>query len=273
MLDLFNTPVPQNANYQEFYGGGTVRDWVKPRGSSMVRMVLIGAGGGGVGGSLTNTLGAGGASGAITTWIGPAIFVPDVLRVVIGAGGNGGLEDGNGQNGGATSITYQAKETAGYTLLTANGGGGGTGITGGAAAAASSNNYFGAAGIFSSIAGQAGAPRNGAITASTTTFLSGGAGGAATSGVPGSNVNTNYGYPTITGGAGTTGGNGGDGFFITQPLMLGAGGAGGGGHSSGTSGSGGNGGIGCGGGGGGRGTTSGGKGGNGGPGAVFIWSW
>jgi hypothetical protein len=43
MLDTFGFPTPQGANYQEFYGGGSARDWIKPRGASMVRMILIGA--------------------------------------------------------------------------------------------------------------------------------------------------------------------------------------------------------------------------------------
>lgn len=278
MLDVFNTPVPQNADYQEFYGGGTVRDWVKPRGASMVRMVLIGAGGGGSGGS-TSTSGAnGGGSGAVTSWIGPAIFIPDVLRVSVGAGGAGSAGSSTTSGilataGAATSIIYQAKDGTGYTLLTANGGGGGVaGTGGGAGGTVFTNNYFGAAGIFDSIAGQAGS-RNANVTASTTTFLSGGAGGnTGGTSAAGYSVALNYGYPTIPAGI-AGGGNGNPGFFITQPLMLGAGGSGGGSNGAGTGGVGGNGGIGCGGGGGGRGSTTGGAGGRGGDGAVFIWSW
>jgi hypothetical protein len=138
MLDVFGFPTPQGANYQEFYGGGTVRDWVKPRGASMVRMLLIGAGGGG--GNGQNRLGGG--SGAVTQWIGPAIFIPDVLRVSIGAGGAGGAAAATanaGGNGGATSIIYQAKDGTGYTLLTANA------AQADAQGTASSNNFFGAA--------------------------------------------------------------------------------------------------------------------------------
>ena len=81
-----------------------------------------------------------------------------------------------------------------------------------------------------------------------------------------------YGYPTVNGGAGTSGGQGNDGYFLTQPAMIGVGGAGGGGSST-TAGNGGRGGIGCGGGGGGEGTATPGTGGRGGDGAVFIWSW
>lgn len=262
MLDTFGLPTPQGSNYQEFYGGGTTRDWLKPRGASMVRMLLIGAGAGGRAGS-TSAAGTGGGSGAVTEWIGPAIFIPDELRISIGAGGASASAGGN------TSVIYQSKDTAGYTLLTANGAASNT------AGTAFTNNYFGASGIFSSTAGQDGAALTTAITASTTTFLSGGGGGSSATPLSGGNVACNYGYPTISGGAGSTGGNGADGFFLTQPIMIGAGGAGGGGKSTaGAGGNGGNGGIGCGGGGGGRGTTSGTSlGGRGGDGAVFIWSW
>jgi hypothetical protein len=260
MLDTFGFPTPQGSNYQEFYGGGTTRDWLKPRGASMVRMLLIGAGAGGRAGT-TVAGGTGGGSGAVTEWIGPAIFIPDELRISIGAGGATDAAGGN------TSVLYQAKDGTGYTLLTANGAASNT------AGTAFTNNYFGASGIFKSTAGQAGAATATAITASLTTFLSGGGGGSTGTTLAGGNVACNYGYPTISGGAGTTGGNGGDGFFLMQPIMIGVGGAGGGGNSiSGTGGNGGKGGIGCGGGGGGRG-IAGGSGGRGGDGAVFIWSW
>ena len=260
MLDVFNSANPQTANYQEFYGGGTTRDWIKPRGASMVRMLLIGAGAGGRAGS-TSAGGTGGGSGAVTEWIGPAIFIPDELRISIGAGG------ASASAGGDTSIIWQGPSaSAGYTLITASGAGS---ITAGTAF---TNNYFGASGIFKSTAGQAGAAVTTAITASITTFLSGGGGGSSVTTTAGGNVACNYGYPTISGGAGTTGGNGNNGFFLTQPIMIGVGGSGGGGGTV-TGGTGGKGGIGSGGGGGGIGTSAGGAGGRGGDGAVFIWSW
>jgi hypothetical protein len=269
MLDTFNFPTPQGANYQEFYGGGTTRDWVKPRGASMVRFMLIGAGGaGGIGTSSQG--GGGGGSGAVTSWIGPAIFIPDVLRIVIAAGAFT-----SGTNATATSVIYQAKDGTGYTLLTANGGGSGTtAITGGAAATAFANNYFGASGIFTSIAGQigtAGSATAGGVnqTASATTFLSGGAGGSGGAAGLGGSVTPNYGYTALSGA--TAGGTvvGADGYFITQPILVGCGGAGGTTSTSvGTSG--GRGGIGCGGGGAGEDGPAVGRGGDG---AVFIWSW
>ena len=261
MLDLFNTPTPQGANYQEFYGGGTTRDWVKPRGASMVRMLLIGAGAGGRPGS-TVVGGTGGAGGAVTEWIGPAIFIPDQLRISIGAGGVSAVAGGN------TTVLWQCSNaSAGYTLLTASGAPSNTAPT------ATANNYFGAAGIYKSTAGASGAAAGANRSADTTGFLSGGAGGSSSGVGAGGTVACNYGYPTIAAGVGTTGGAGGDGFFQTQPILMGAGGAGGGGSSAGAGGVGGAGGIGCGGGGGARGSTAGGAGGRGGDGAVFIWSW
>jgi len=271
MLDTFNFASPQSANYQEFFGGGTsqtFRNWVKPRGVSMVRFMLIGAGGGG--GIGTSALGGGGGgSGAVTSWIGPAIFVPDVLRITIASGGTSGV------NAQATNVRYQQKDGTGYLLLEARGGASGTTSTaGGTGATASSNTAFGASGIYTSIAGQSGTAGSTAgagtnQTASTTTFLSGGAGGSGDVANTGGSVATNYGYPTLA--ATTAGGTvaGADGYFITQPILLGLGGAGG--TTSTTVGTaGGRGGIGCGGGGSGEDATTSAQGGDG---AVFIWAW
>lgn len=265
MLDIFNTPTPQQSNYQEFYGGGSTRDWVKPRGASMVRFMLIGAGsGGGNGGSTTG--GGGGGSGAITSWIGPAIFIPDMLQITVGKGGAAGVA------GGTTSVVYLANDGTGYTLLTANGGTAATG-TQGSGGAATANNYFGASGIFNSVAGQDGAVgggtgAGGSVTASATTFLSGGAGGAGAN-ITNGTVTPNYGYPASVA---TPGGanKGQDGYFFIQPIPVGRGGAGGGSTTS-SGGVGGVGGLGCGGGGAGEDSLTGG--GLGGDGAVFIWAW
>lgn len=260
-----NYPTPRSANFQAFYGGDILygRDWVKPQGASMVRFLLIGAGAGGRNGN-NSFGGAGGGSGAVTQWVGPAMFVPNVLRVLVGAGG---LPEGAG---GATVIQYQQKGTNGYSLLTANAGNLST------AGTAMTRNAFGASGIFSSIAGQAGANRGSDIAASTTTFLSGGAGGANSLGADGGRVAARYGYPRLEGVTGGTGFDGDNGFFIFEPIMFGYGGNGGSSNNSagGVGGTGGKGGIGCGGGGGGLcviGVDA--PGGVGGDGAVFIWSW
>jgi len=265
MLDVFGFPTPQGANYQEFYGGGTNRDWVKPRGASMVRMLLIGAGGGGS----SRTAGpSGGGSGGVTSWVGPAIFVPDTLKIYLGKGGTGGAigANANGVAGEDSVISYGT-----YSLIEADNGGAASTV-GGTAAAAKANNYFGASGIYTSIAGQAGANAGLNVTASTTTFLCGGAGGSGSTVAAGGKCFGQYGYPDVLSGTGGTGAVGGSGYFLTQPIILSRGGAGGAGSTV-DGGSGGDGGIGCGGGGGGYGNTRVGAGGKGGDGAAFIWAW
>jgi len=265
MLDLFNIPTPQSSNYQEFYGGGSTFTWVKPRGASMVRFMLIGAGGGGGNGTSAQG-GGGGGSGGVTSWIGPAIFIPDSLRITTGQGGTSGV------NATASSVIYQAKNGTGYTLLSAFGGSSGsTGTSGGSGGSGMTANYFTSAGIFNSLSGQSGA--NGSSTgaggnqsASTSTFLSGGAGGSGATASTGGSVTPTYGYlplPVTTAGGSVVGANG---YFITNPVIVGCGGAGGSTSTSvGTGG--GRGGIGCGGGG------SGEDGNLVGPGMVLIASW
>ena len=187
-------------------------------------MLLIGAGGNG---SSTT----GGGSGAVTVWYGAAQNVPNSLLVA--APSTSAIN---------TSVAARFSNSAAFPsnlgqglLLTANCG---TTTTGGTAMTA---NTFTASGFFQSVAGQDGFP-NGAQTASGTTFLSGGSGGANT-------VTANYGYQTN---------NGSDaGFFMLQPLIVGVGGS----FNL-------KGGIGCGGGGGGSGNT-----GLGGSGMVLIASW
>jgi hypothetical protein len=275
MLDLFNIPTPQTANYQEFFGSGgsyvgsgaprTGMSWMKPRGASMVRIMLIGGGGGGDNGSSTAG-GNGGGSGAVTSWIGPAIFIPDELIIFAGAGGTAN------NDGVATTVAFRLGTFNSNVLSAAAGRGSGGSGAGGTAMSA---NQFTACGIFTSIAGQAGTAGSstGAGTnqaASSTTFLSGGAGGAGASGSTGGSVTPNYGYTALstTAAGGATAAK--NGYFITQPILVGTGGAGG--STSTTVGTaGGRGGIGCGGGGGGEDALTGG--GQGGGGAVFVWAW
>lgn len=269
MLDLFNIPTPQTANYQEFYGntsGRIDKTWVKPRGCSMVRFLLIGAGGAGGNGS-SSAGGGGGGSGAVTSWIGPAMFVPDILGILAPQPGPSGF------TAEGASIYYKGSN-GDNELLRADGGGVGQTSAGGSGASPMPANQFTACGIFTSIAGQGGAAGNAtgagtAVGASSTTFLGGGAGGSGGAASVGGGVTPNYGYTALP--STTAGGTvkGADGYFITQPILLGLGGAGG--TTSTTVGTGGGrGGIGCGGGGSGEDGNSGGRGGDG---AVFIWAW
>jgi len=158
--------------------------------------------------------------------------------------------------------------------LAANGGSSGATSGGGAGGTAMTANQFTACGIFNSIAGQNGSPGSATgagspVNASPTTFLSGGGGGSGGSGSAGGGVTPNYGYTNLanTAAGGTVAGR--NGYFITQPILVGCGGSGG--TTSTTVGTGGGrGGIGCGGGGSGEDGNSGGRGGDG---AVFIWAW
>jgi hypothetical protein len=221
---MFPYPIatPQGCNIQTFYGSGELitpsegvqYSWNKPIGVSHVYMMLIGGGGNGDGTT-------GGGSGAVTVWYGAAQHVPNSL--VIEVAGSGG-----GQN---TIVAFRNGSAQHAILLaaTANGSLGG---------AASPARPFTTSGFFKSTAGQAGSAS--AITASSTTFLSGG--GASTSA-----IRANYGYILEASTSGLKG------IFQTQPIIVGLG-------SRGT----GNGAVGCGGG-----LSSG----VGGPGMVLIASW
>jgi hypothetical protein len=218
MLDLFNIAKPQNCDIQIFYGDGSASNtkskstWIKPRGVSHVYMLLIGAGGNGNGTT-------GGGSGAVTVFYVAAQNIPDNASVWVG-----------------TQSTYVSViAPAGTYFIQAPAASGSTG-----GVASTSGAYLTASGFYQSIAGQAGV--SGDQTASSTTFLSGGAGQSGLSSLTG-----NYGY-SLTGSSG---------FFMMQPIIVGLGGGGGG--------SGARGGIGC---GAGNANTTG-----GGPGMVLIASW
>lgn len=210
-----NYPTPQNANVQIFSAntslGSRSLTWYKPQGASFVWFTLIGNGANGDGTY-------GGGSGNVTNFMCPAFLIPDSLTIEIGTVG--------------TYVMYSLKHDY-ITLLQAV-----NGLTGGSARSADIANNFTAIGFFQSTAGQVGTITN--ITASTSTFLSGG-------GVNGGNQTSNYGYST---GPFSTDRNG---MFQMQPIIVGAGGMGTG-----------NGGIGCGGG------ANNGKGGNG---LVVIITW
>lgn len=185
-----NYPTPQGANVQIFNapnrsGANNGVTWVKPQGASFVWFTLIGSGGNGDGTT-------GGGSGAVTNFMCPAFLIPDELSIRVGS------------SSATTAIRYQQKDGTGYLLLSAESG---TGSTGGAATAA---NAFTAMGFYQSVAGQAGSGTS--ISASTTTFLSGG------STLTSDPVSANYGYgiDTVTSNR--------NGFFMLQPIIVGCGG-------------------------------------------------
>lgn len=193
-----NYPTPQGANIQIFNGSGSTlstnistRTWVKPQGASFVWFTLIGPGGDG--GQADVSVGGGGGSGAVTNFMCPAFLIPDDLQVLVGRA-----------NVGPTSIIYQQKNGTGYELLRANNASSGSDGSGGVGASAMSPNAFTAMGFLQSTAGQDGT--TGVISASATTFLSGGPGDSG-------NTTANYGYSVLTSNK--------PGFFQMQPIIVG----------------------------------------------------
>jgi len=164
---------------------------------------------------------SGGGSGAVTVWYGAAQHVPDNLVVSVSTGDSSN-----------TTVNYYSA-TGLKDLLTANG------AVANAGATAMTNNEFGASGFFNSTAGQSGTTVQ---TASATTFLSG---GQSTTTQP---LTANYGYSLPVSGNM-------NGFFMTQPVIVGVAGKGNSAKS----------GIGCG--------SGGGISAVGGPGLVLIASW
>lgn len=279
---MWNDALPRNGitNWSVFYGqqNATVANgwlpWMKPAGCSWVYIFAIGAGGGGArpanGAQIIG--GGGGGSGSVTRLLIPATFVPDILYVRTSPGGAGGTSaNQDGSAGGSSYVSIQPNITAQNLVFLFNGGGAGTRSTtpaGGAAGTAtgSANGIWINVGLFTSIAGQAGGSGATAADAAGASIAFGASGIPITSGAGGGNGTGAGGdvtgaglLPTRSGGAGTTGGLGADGFRLGQtfapgfklfPLLF-SGGAGGGGHSTGTAGNGGNGSYGCGGGGGG----------------------
>lgn len=153
-------------------------------------MMLIGGGGDG---NSTD----GGGSGAVTVWYGAAQHVPDVLQVYARA---------TTASANHTEVAYLSTDANFVTLLEARTSSSPTG------GVASSANYFGNSGFYQNTTGADGFPNN--ASASSTTFLSGGAGPA--NGI----VTANYGYT-----ANSTGSNG-NGYFQLQPIIVGVGSAG-----------------------------------------------
>src|SRR3972149_4348519 len=140
MLDTFHLPFP-TADIQIFNIPCTVtntqwKTWIKPRGKSMMQIICIGGGGGGGGGFTgiaTSARGGGGSGGssAVTRITMPLSFVPDILFVQTGAGGQGVGSGGGTAGAGILSyVSIHPNITASNNIVisgAAGAGGGGTG--------------------------------------------------------------------------------------------------------------------------------------------------
>jgi len=259
MLDISFIPTNTgSADVQVFYGTSTAAGndwitWVKPRGKTMINIILVGKGGNGglgvVGAVSTAAGGGGGGSGSQTHLTMPLALLPDRLYL--------SLAGYSATTNLASYIAISPKLTAGAgapiandTLMIANGGGNGgnaAGATAGAAGTAGSIATVGAMPLgwpFAtlSLAGQAGiiggtTVAGGALTIPVTgLWVTGGTGGG---GLPASGAGTAGGaftvagqFPPHIGGIGgvttTPPGNGAGGYRPIPNLFYGYGGTGGG---------------------------------------------
>jgi len=273
----------QNSNVQGFFNGGTWQTWIKPRGAKLVNIICQGSGAGGGGGvqsaSAPRTGGGAGGSGATSKLTINANLLPDILYILPGIGGAGGLgitSDTTGLAGQSsfvclipsTSSISNIVLRSGTTPATSAGfGPGGVGET----ANVIGNNIFVNLGNFSfqaGVNGTSGTTTIGGII-TPTNFVTQATGGGGT-GV-GGQISASGIFPLILGGAINT--NGQNGIILYKPMLMLYGGTGGGGSVTGNGGNGGNGAPGAGGGGGGASANTGvnaGNGGKGGDGFVII---
>ena len=307
MLDLFNLPAGTKNRVQVYSVATRAQDgtewltWRKPRGVSMGMFLAIGGGGAGGNGhsaAAGNTRGGGGGGGSsgIARVTVPLVFLPDVLYVMVGAGGIKAVTyPGASAGQGTRSMVAVAPDATDTNRLLVSGAAGATAGANGAAGGLGGGGNAGTISVigdmpiaglgnFDLIAGNAGAG-GGAQTGDNGTSIGisasssrcqGGSGGGGTqsadfTGGPCTAISGSYlsEQRPATPAAGSNDGSSGP--QIWQPFFS-FGGLGGSSSNAGVGGHGGYGARGAGGGGGGGGTT-GGTGGNGGDGLVVIVTW
>lgn len=282
----------QNSNVQGFFNGGTWQTWIKPRGAKLVNIICVGSGGGGGGGFQAATGsrsgGGGGGTGATSRLTIDANLLPDILYVLVGVGGQGGLGGSPPTSGssGQNSFVCLIPDTSSVSNVVLRSGttpsvGGSAGRNIGNAPAGIAetinvvaNNIFVNLGTFTfqaGVNGSIGGTSNAQSLSPLSNFIIGGTGGGGTS-IGGAIIGTGV-FPIISSTPVNT--NGQDGIILYKPTLMLYGGTGGGGTSTvGTNGgNGGNGAFGAGGGGGGSSTNTGvnaGNGGRGGDGFTII---
>jgi len=273
------------SNTQIFQNADTWQTWIKPRNAKMVSLFVIGAGGGGGGGFQTGSGnksgGTGGGNGGCTKIVLQASIVPDILYILPGTGGTGGL-GGNLPTSGSRatkSFICLSPDTGSISNIICTSGataaiGGPSGsvtaapASAGETVATSTNAIFLNLGHFQATAGLTGGV--GSLTSTANNLFAsfqiaaGGGGGSGTG--AGFTAATVHYLQSIAVTPQNTAGS--PGLVFYKPVFHLFGGRGGGGGS--TGGNGGDGAPGCGGGGGGGGTISAGNGGKGGDGFIMI---
>jgi hypothetical protein len=316
MLDFSHVVSAPGVDIQSFFGntdasGQSISNltdwkvWTKPRGVNWVYMIGVGAGSSGAAGTVSTaaaTGGLGGGSGAQTTLLMPAFFVPNQLFIQTGLGGRNASTSNTATSASASvagTNTYIAIEPVISTTSNTNvfflyASGAASGTTGGVATAMSGNFPLAGRGWFQNFAGGNGTAGGAAQAAGTALTLpttgimvTGGTGGGGTDATAAAQfaggaitgVGLGGGFPTLLGGtAGATGtaigGPGSNGFMVKPFMFYGGTGSGGDNFATGrVSQPGGNGAPGCGGGGSGAANAAVGRPGDGGDGFVYIISW
>ena len=248
MLDILHILNYPNANIQVFTATQPSVDqyqvWVKPRNARMVYMFGVGGGQSGSVGNGSTSGGTGGGSAAQTSLLIPAMFVPDILYVQVGKGGQVAIpavSNAAAVNGTNTYVCIEPNPAniASCTFLAAFGG-----ITTTQSAATIANMPFAARGFWQSVVGPGGAGAGSAATLQTNgAFCTSGAGGGTTSAgalsttssvPPGQTTYASNLWPTnIPGGTTTAGQQQGNPGFVDKYFLYSFGGSGGGSGTSG----------------------------------------
>ena len=224
MLDLYD--IPNNALKVFTFNGTSPLNaanfiaWQKPRGMTMLHILLIGAGGTGgtgvIGANSTGAGGGGGGSGAQASLLIPLSLLPDTLYLSM-------ISESTATGSFASTISIYPDNLANNRLLIARGGGiggNGAGATAGAAGAAAAiptiaECPLAGLGICNFIAGQAGIIGGTTVAGANLTrpvtglVVTGGTGGgglpaaAATGTNGGGFVATGYPFPPMSGGVGS----------------------------------------------------------------------
>jgi P2-related tail formation protein len=211
---------PPTYTTTQFTTVGTI-NWTVPAGVTSINAVLVGGGGGGR--IFSGTYHAGGGGGGLRTITNLPVTAGETLSIVVGAGGNGGSNPGNGASSsimrGTTTLVYAGGGTNGYHNGNQGGPGGtgtafGTGPSGGTiaggdggAGGTTTSSYSaggGGAGGYSGTGGRGAGGSSGGISGAG----GGGAGGSASSGGGGVGIlgeGTSGSYPNGGGSGGING--------------------------------------------------------------------
>lgn len=136
-LGLLGVPGIKNLTRQVFTASGTFTAPAGTTATTVFRITLTGAGGGGMGGQVNNVTGCGGAAACTVIVWATGLVAGQGYTVVLGAPGTGGAANGGaGGTGGSASISING------TNYVAPGGAGGASGAGGSGSSAGANGHL-----------------------------------------------------------------------------------------------------------------------------------